>query len=614
MKAKNKKLLKMAGILVVGILLGWLLFGGADKKEDKLAENHDHSDAGVEEIWTCSMHPQIRMNEQGNCPICGMTLIPLDTQGASADPNTYQMSENAMKLANISTVVVGSSDAKKEIRLNGKVQVDERHAYSQSTHIPGRIEQITVNFTGEKVSRGQTLATVYSPELVTAQEELLQAASIKESQPELFEAAQEKLRNWKIGQSQIDQILANGKAIQRFSIRADVNGVVTKKMVELGDYVERGMPIYEISDLSKVWVLFDLYESELAWVKEGSEIEYTVNSLPGETFTGKISFIDPMIDPQTRVASARVEVNNKDGRLKPETFASGIVKNKIGKVDSKEIVIPKSAVLWTGKRSVVYIKEGSGFKMRQITLGPALGDAYIVKDGLEIGEEIVSNGTFTIDAAVQLSGRPSMMNPEGGAVATGHAGMDMGGDKNENGSKTEMSAEQMKKMDNSKTKNDTDHTEMEKRITVSAAFKNQFKKVFDQYLILKDAFANDDNSAAQKSAKELLNAMAKIDMKELTDNDAHNHWMLISKEINASATSISKTSDIAVQRNHFKHLSAHLIKAVKLFGVDQIVYEEFCPMADDSKGAYWLSLSKEIKNPYFGKAMSDCGEIKSTIE
>ncbi len=614
MKAKNKKLLKTAGILVVGILLGWLLFGGGEKQEDTLEENHDHTDATIEEIWTCSMHPQIRMNEPGSCPICGMTLIPLDTEEVTDDPNAYQMSENAIKLANIQTIIVGKGDASKEIRLNGKVQVDERHAYSQSTHIPGRIEQITVNFTGEKVGRGQTLATVYSPELVTAQEELLQAASIKESQPELFEAAQEKLRNWKIGQSQIDQIIANKKPIQRFSIRADVNGVVTKKMVDLGDYVERGMPIYEISDLSKVWVLFDLYESELAWVKEGNEIEYTVNSLPGETFTGKISFIDPLINSQTRVASARVEVSNKDGRLKPEMFVSGIVKNKIGKVDSKEIVIPKSAVLWTGKRSVVYMKEDSGFKMRQITLGPALGDAYIVVEGLEIGEEIVSNGTFTIDAAVQLAGKPSMMSPEGGAVVTGHAGMDMGGDKNEKGSKTEMSAEEMKNMDNSKIKKDTDHTKMQKRINVPTAFKNQFKKVFEQYILLKDALADDDHKVAQKTAKELVNAMAKMDMKLLKDNDVHNHWMLISKEIYTSATSISKTSDIAVQRNHFKHLSAHLIKGVKLFGVDQKVYEDFCPMADGNKGAVWLSLSKEIKNPYLGKAMIDCGEIKSIIK
>ena len=614
MNAKNKKTLKTAGILVIGILLGWLFFGGADKKEEKLGENHDHTEAAVGEIWTCSMHPQIRRNEPGSCPICGMDLIPLELEGENDDPSMYQMSENAIKLANIQTIIIGKGDTSKAIRLNGKVQVDERKAYSQSTHIPGRIEQITVNFTGEKVGRGQILATVYSPELVTAQEELLQAASIKESQSELFEAAQEKLRNWKMEQAQIDQILTNGKAIQRFSIRADVNGIVTEKMVELGDYVERGMPIYQISDLSKVWVLFDLYESELAWIREGSEIEYTVNSLPGETFKGKISFIDPLINSQTRVASARVEVDNRDGRLKPEMFASGIVKSKIGKVDSQEIVIPKSTVLWTGKRSVVYIKEASGFKMREITLGPALGDAYIVQEGLKAGEEIVSNGTFTVDAAVQLSGRPSMMSPEGGAVSTGHEGMDMGDDKNEKGSKTEMSAEEMKNMDNSKVDKNTDHTKMETRITISKVFQNQLNKVFDQYILLKDALVKEDNNSVQKSAKELINSMVKIDMKLLADDKAHNHWMLISKEINASATSISKTSEIGVQRDHFKYLSGYLIKAVKSFGVNQEVYEQFCPMADNDKGAGWLSLSKEIKNPYFGNKMLRCGEITQVIK
>lgn len=617
MKAKNKKTLKTVGILVIGILLGWLVFGGGEKQKDKLVENHDHSDTAIGEIWTCSMHPQIRMDEPGDCPICGMTLIPLGTKGTVDDPNSYQMSESAMKLANISTVVVGKSIANKTIRLNGKVQVDERHAYSQSTHIPGRIEQITVNFTGEKVGRGQTLATIYSPELVTAQEELLQAASIKESQPELFDAAQEKLRNWKIGQAQIDRILANKKPMQRFSIRADVNGIVTKKMVELGDYVERGMPIYEISDLSKVWVLFDLYESELTWIKEGSEIEYTINSLPGETFKGEISFIDPLIDSQTRVASARVEVSNKDGRLKPEMFASGIVKNRIGKADTQEIVIPKSAVLWTGKRSIVYMKEGvngkAGFKIREITLGPALGDSYIVDDGLEIGDEIVSNGTFTIDAAVQLSGRSSMMNPEGGAVSTGHAGMNMGSDKNEKGSKSKMSAEEMKNMDNPEIKSDTDHTKMQKRIVVSTAFKNQLKEVFEQYLILKDAFVADDNNAAQKAAASLIGAVKKVDMKQLTNKDAHNHWMTISKEISAAASSISEISDIEKQRGHFKHLSAHLSNGIKLFGVNQIVYQQFCPMADNNEGAFWLSISKEIKNPYYGEAMSSCGEVTEEI-
>jgi len=608
MNAKNKKLLKTAGILVIGILLGWLVFGGGEKQEDKLGKNHDHTDAAIGEIWTCSMHPQIRMNEPGSCPICGMTLIPLDTKEVADDPNAYQMSESAMKLANIQTIVVGKGDASKEIRLNGKVQVDERNAYSQSTHIPGRIEQITVNFTGEKVGRGQALATVYSPELVTAQEELLQAASIKESQPELFEAAQEKLRNWKIGQSQIDQIIANKKPIQRFSIRADVNGVVTKKMVDLGDYVERGMPIYEISDLSKVWVLFDLYESELAWVKEGSEIEYTVNSLPGETFTGKISFIDPLINSQTRVASARVEVSNKDGRLKPEMFASGIVKNNIGKVDTQEIVIPKSAVLWTGKRSVIYIKEGSGFKMRQITLGPALGDAYIVKDGLEIGEEIVSNGTFTVDAAVQLSGKPSMMNPEGGAVATGHAGMDMGSASSTKKDDTKIIKGQIP------TKKFLEGKAYDFRKETPKAFRQQLDNVIHAYLSLKDGLVVADETATQKYSSQLMVSLQKLDG-NLLKGDAKAFWDEKKDFLMEHAQLCQKAPTIAGKRENFIYLSQSLIKVVEAYGPgDEKLYVDFCPMADGNKGAYWLSLSKEIKNPYFGKAMIDCGEIKSTIK
>ncbi|MFV8226912.1 efflux RND transporter periplasmic adaptor subunit, partial [Christiangramia aquimixticola] len=211
----------------------------------------------------------------------------------SLDADMFKLSENAMKLANISTMTVGTGEASKELRLNGKVEVDERSSYTQATHIPGRIEQLRVNFTGEKVSRGQSLATIYSPELVTAQEELLQAQDIKESQPELFAAAKQKLRNWKISDAQIDRMLTRGEPIERFPITADVSGVVTELMAEQGDYLERGMPIYQIANLDKLWILFDLYETDLNWVKEGSMVEYTVQSIPGKTFEGKIDFIDP---------------------------------------------------------------------------------------------------------------------------------------------------------------------------------------------------------------------------------------------------------------------------------------------------------------------------------
>lgn len=574
---KNKKNLLFAlAILLIGLIAGWLIKPTNDKTT-KLSDHQNIESSEHQEIWTCSMHPQIRQSEPGNCPICGMELIPLSND--ISDSQNYTMSENAMKLANITTIIVGKGSANKELRLNGKVQVDERNAYSQSTHIPGRIEQLAINFTGEKVSRGQTLATVYSPQLVTAQEELLQAASIKESQPELFEAAKEKLRNWKIGDSQINKVLSTGKAIQRFPISADVNGIVTEKMVDLGDYVERGMPIYEISDLSKVWVLFDLYESDLNWVKEGSKITYTINSIPGETFEGTISFIDPLINSQTRVASARLEVNNKDGKLKPEMFASGLVVNDISGKESQEIVIPKSSVLWTGKRSVVYIKEDigdrAGFVLREVVLGPALGDSYIVTEGLLPGDEIVNNGTFTVDAAVQLSGRPSMMNPR---------------------------EEESKKTDKFIT------------VTISEKEKEQFQPILSTYLEFKDKLVADDFSSAKKLVIQLDKQVKKIEKSEFKE-EAAKIWESFQKELLKSTKAMTSASDIQEMRNSFDELSETTIGMVNTFQLtNKELYVLHCPMANSNKGANWLSASSEVKNPYYGSAMLTCGEVRDTIK
>ncbi|MEP6260958.1 MAG: efflux RND transporter periplasmic adaptor subunit [Gillisia sp.] len=581
MNTKNKNILKTTVILLAGILLGWLIFGGGNHRE----EDHQTIESSDNQIWTCSMHPQIRQNEPGSCPICGMDLIPIETSGNGDEATGYQMSENAMKLANIQTMIVGRGEASREMRLNGKVQVDERSSYSQSTHIPGRIEQLAINFTGEKVNRGQTLATVYSPELVTAQEELLQAAAIRASQPELFEAAKTKLRNWKIGDAQIEQILAGGKAIQRFSIRADVNGIVTEKMVDLGDYVERGMPIYEISDLSKVWVLFDLYEGQLAWVKEGSKVEFTINSFPGETFEGTISFVDPLLDAQTRVATARVELNNKDGKLKPGMFASGLVKNVVtGAQAAQKLIIPKSAVLWTGKRSIVYVKTDvsgkAGFTLREITLGPSLGDSYIVQEGLEDGEEIVSNGAFTVDAAVQLSGGTSMMNPEGGKTSTGH-----------------------------------DHGQMQQdapvKVDVSDKEKNSLNKLVDDYLRLKDALVKDDFSQAKKHALTFEKSLWTV---AGLNKEAKIVWDSYEKELKADAAIITGAAKIETMRERFDELSATMIGLVKTFGITNgSLYVQHCPMADNDKGADWLSRSKEIQNPYYGASMLRCGEVTETL-
>jgi Cu(I)/Ag(I) efflux system membrane fusion protein len=627
---KYKNYFIAAGILILGIILGNVFSGGSSETTHNEAE-HNYVQDPVTKLWTCSMHPQIRMEKPGKCPICGMTLIPLETSSDNSEniaDNEIVMTPEAIQLANIQTTIVERSKANKEIRLLGRVKPDERRLYSQVSHIPGRIERLYLNFTGEKISRGQRMVRLYSPDLITAQKELFEAIQSREVFPQLYTASRNKLKLWKLSEKQIEAIEKSGKVNEQVDIYSDYSGYVMKRNVELGNYVEAGSNLFEIANLNTVWVMFEAYEADIPWIHIGDKVDFTIQAIPGKAFKGKITYVDPFVSSSTRVAKVRVEVNNADQKLLPEMYATGIIKAKLKNVKDA-LIIPKSAVLWTGKRAVVYVKvpheKTISFVYREIILGQDMGDFYIVESGLDAGETLATNGVFRIDASAQLLGQKSMMNPTGAKGSTGGManmpGMNMSGDKTKGDSKIKMSDEEMKNMNSSKKEmdpmemdNNTDHSNMNDRIDVSKDFQDQLEKVFDQYIKLKDAFTEDNVVATQKFAKELLNAMASVNMKLLKNMEAHNHWMTISKEILSSATAITKISDIAKQRDHFKHLSAHLSKGVKLFGVNQQVYEQFCPMADNNKGAFWLSLDETINNPYLGAKMPTCGSTKTIIK
>ena len=600
MKTNRKTIIIALSTLAIGLLLGWLIFGGSS--ESKTDEEHQHTtEVAGETVWTCSMHPQIRQSEPGDCPICGMDLIPLDNeQDEQLDPMAISMSPTAMQLANVSTAVVGTMNPVKMVRLNGKVQADERLVYSQSSHIPGRIEKLTVNFTGEFVRKGQTIAAVYSPDLVTAQEELFEAQKIKETQPQLFSAAREKLKNWKLSNSQIDEIIQRGSIKEEFAITADVSGYVTEKKVNLGDYVRKGEAIYEVADLSKVWLLFDVYESDMSWINKGDKVSFTIASFPGETFSGKVSYLDPVIDPKTRVAKARVEISNAGQRLKPEMFASGTVEATLP-AKSDKLVVPKTAVMWTGKRSVVYVKSTSGkgvsFLMRDVTLGAALGESFIVENGLQEGDEIAVNGTFSIDAAAQLAGKPSMMRPEGGVAMTGHS--------NHGGTGAPESATQS---------DHATHQGKPKEVAISDKAKTALRPVYMAYMAMKDALSFDDLAAAQKASADVSKSLSAINM-SLFPGESHDVWMKYSSDMGNALQHIPHQKSLDEVRKSFQQVSDILIAMSQAFNpMDEPLYVDFCPMADNNRGASWLSLSEEIKNPCFGEAMLSCGEVKSIIK
>lgn len=399
--------------LLAGLLLGvglrsCISCGGSTAQEE------EEGDA----VWTCSMDPQVKQPKPGKCPKCGMDLIKMEkgmTPSSDIDPNAVMFSDEALALANVETIIVGSSSADKEIRLFGKIEPDQRLQQSQSAYVAGRIERLTISAVGDVVSKGQTLAVIYSPELYTAEQELVSAlnAPLSTNQSLLIDAAVEKLRLLNIPQSQIDEVIKNKKASPYVELKANTSGTVVKKQVEQGDYVKQGQPLLQIANLSHVWAVFQAYESDLPFIHKGQQVQFSAEALPGETFTGRVTFIDPVLNGKTRTAGIRVELANGGGRFKPEILLVGNVAASMQRYADEGVIIPKSAVLWTGKRSVVYVKddveEQPTFLLRQVTLGPSLPDGYVVLDGLAEGEEIVTNGAFAIDAAAQLDGKRSMM-------------------------------------------------------------------------------------------------------------------------------------------------------------------------------------------------------------
>ena len=592
MKSKLKRISTILIAILAGIGIGYLLF-----RRNKPVEHHHMTtevaaSTSTEEAttYTCSMHPQIRQQEFGICPICEMDLTPVGAN-TSDDPTVLQMTEDAVKLANIETTIVGggraSGSASKTgnvIQLSGKVQADERLASSQVAHIPGRIEKLYVTFTGEQVRKGQKIADIYSPDLINAQRELLEAMKLKELSPGLANAARNKLHFWKIGQATIDAIEQKGTIQETFPIYADASGIVTNRRVAVGDHLMEGAPLFDLMNLGKVWVIFDAYEGDLPNIKVGDPIEFTTVSIPNKTFKTRITFIDPLLNPTTRVAAVRTEIANSKGLLKPEMFVEGVAKPSIKQKSSTNktaLSVPKSAVLWTGKRSVVYVKladtEIPSFQFREVELGTSLGDSYQINSGIEAGEEVVTYGSFSIDAAAQLNNQSSMMNQE---------------------------------ISIKKEKSDAIPNF---RAETPSLFKQQLNDLANAYILLKDAFVETDPTSAATAAKEVVAKVAAIDM-GLLEETAHEYWMEQLPGLQTHSDKIVNLANVEAQRKQFGFLSDALIQVVEAFGTEgTALYVQHCPMAFDNEGADWLATEEEIQNPYFGDKMMRCGLVKKTM-
>ncbi len=615
----------IAGGLVIGLLAGWIFFHSGGKGTQQSIAGHEHGEA-ESAVWTCSMHPQVRQDKPGKCPICGMDLVPLsnlESSTSGAGPDEVIMSESAARLADIQTVRVTRGTPVRDLYLQGKVEPDERNIAELTARFGGRLEKLYVNFTGQNVSRGEKLATIYSPDLVSAQKELLEAVAYKDSRPALYNAARTKLKLWDLSDQQITEILEKGEPRMYFDVLSPISGTVMMRHVSLGDYVKEGSALFQIIDLTRIWVMLDAYESDLPWIREGDRANFTVSSLPGESFSGRVSYIDPFIHDKTRVAGVRIEVDNPGLRLKPGIFVNGRLHSEIAG-EKNRILVPRSAVLWTGERAVVYVKvpgrASPTFLYREIVLGPEAGNFYVVSDGLKEGEEIAVNGVFRIDAAAQLAGLPSMMNPEGGTAPAGHdhMSMDMGSGTGPS-TRPDAGRGESEGPGTSKAGRTEDNiAEAGKSETgnpgVSDDFRNQLQRVYKAYLPMKDAFVASDAEGVSRNAGDVKSRLEAVNM-ELLKGDVHMQWMSQLDALKPAVDEILAGRDIEEQRTSFAAFNAAFYNTLKTFGLEHgTVYYQYCPMAIGNQGAFWLSSTGEIRNPYFGQAMLSCGETRDTLD
>ncbi|WP_437398256.1 efflux RND transporter periplasmic adaptor subunit [Flagellimonas lutimaris] len=575
---KKENIIYIGIAVAVGLLVGYFLFGSGPDTTN--GAEHDHStEIASGEMWTCSMHPQIMQPESGSCPICGMDLILAESSGEGLMANQIKMTENAMVLAGVETVMVGSgATGKNQVRVSGKVAVNQKSDAVQSAYFDGRIENIFINFEGEEVRKGQKLATIYAPALVSAQQELLTAASLKESQPQLYKAVRNKLKLWKLSEAQIDQIESSGQVLEYFPVYSNVRGVVSEIMVEEGDYIKTGSPLVKVANLNSVWALFDAYENQLSLFEEGQTLNVTTKSYPNEAFPAKVSFVAPVLNKNTRTLEVRAELDNKNGLLKPGMFVQAEV--EVSNTEDGSLTIPESAVLWTGRRSLVYVqpnRDNAIFEMREVELGNLMNGSYAVNSGLQSGDLVVAKGTFTVDAAAQLQGKKSMMNQEGGTMQMGHEGhSEMGGTM---------------------------------KMEFSPEAQSEFNDLLNIYLDLKDALVASDQTKTQTLAQKGAGIAATITGLQM-DDMGKRHMSKLAIQLKE----MGSKGDLENQREDFVMLSQNMIQiGQQMNELETKLYVQHCPMANNDKGADWLSLEEEIRNPYYGDAMLTCGSVLEVI-
>lgn len=370
--------------------------------------------------WYDPMHPAYKSDKPGIAPDCGMELVPkyADEGTASLPPGTVNISADKQQMMGVRTATVERKPLSRELRTTAQIAADETKTSHVHVRVPGYVEHVHVDFVGQQVTKGQPLFSLYSPDLVSTEQEYLIAKraeqtlggapypEVSEGAHSLLQSARERLRLWHISDEEIKRLDETGQVEKSLTFYAPVNGFVTDRKAFSHMAVTPEVELYTLTDYSSVWANADIYEYELPYIKVGQRVKLSLSYDPGKSYSGRISFIYPTVDPQTRTAKARIEIANPNLELKPGMFADAAIKVEYG----TKIIVPQEAVLNSGRQQTVFVvHEGGAFEPRTITVGPIVSGNVVVLSGLKEGEKIVTSGNFLIDSESRLKSAESGM-------------------------------------------------------------------------------------------------------------------------------------------------------------------------------------------------------------
>ncbi len=573
-------------VLIIGLFIGSMCSSSSDPATTEPTAQAEQAD----EVWTCSMHPQIQSPERGICPICGMDLVPNSSvSGATIADNQIHLTPRAQKLARIQTSDVFPTVLEGVERIMpGQVSSDESSLKAITAWIGGRIDKLYISTTGERVKRGQAMARVYSPEVYAAHQDLLVALRqverltntsefARDAATTQLESARQRLRLLGFTSRDLASMEKADKPWTQVTIRSTASGTVMTRKVRSGEYIKQGAVLFEVADLDSVWVELDAYESDLSLLQEGQSVELTFDALGDEVIKGKVSFIDPVIDPRTRVATVRVQIPNASGRLKPGMYARAQLEPDMARAGSAlSLAIPQSAPLYAGERSLVYVEkssdvEGAIYEAREVILGPEVEGNVIVRAVLERGERVVTHGAFVLDSDLQIRGKLSLMaRPD-----------------------------------------DVQRVDSAPPLQLSATQREQLEVVLNGYLDIQELLAADNLTESTERAGRWRTQLDSIEL----DGAVGSAWRRFDVLLTADLEPLAKAETLEKARTQFSLLTQTLDRFLEQFGnvSDTPIRLAYCPMAQDNRGDSWYQRGAVVDNVYFGEQMRKCGELRQVI-